>query len=289
MRSLHYHLVDVFTDQPFGGNPLAVFPQSNDLMKAEMQAIAQELNLSETTFLQKAVSDEADCRVRIFTPRCEIPMAGHPTIGTAFAILEKGLLAPKSPDALVFDLGIGQTVVETKGQVTMHQPVPEFGETLDGTALAEALGLSADDLIEGAPVQVVSAGVPFILVPLKSLDAVKRASLSLEKLDQVCAAIETREVMPFCLGSETSEASAHTRMFAPRFGIIEDPATGSAQGPLGAYREKYGLTEDCTMIHEQGFEMGRPSIISIEMMEDGSAKVGGSCVLMGQGEIFLRE
>ena len=288
MRSLKYHLVDVFTDQPFGGNPLAVFPEADGLTQDEMQAIAQELNLSETTFLQKAVSDNADCRVRIFTPRCEIPMAGHPTIGTAFVILEKELLAPKSADALVFDLGIGPTVVETNGQITMHQPVPEFGEILDGNGVAESLGLATDDLIEGAPVQVVSAGVPFILVPLNSLDAVKRASLSLEKLDQVCGAIETREVMPFCLGGETPEASAHARMFAPCFGIIEDPATGSAQGPLGAYRKRYALTEGCTMIHEQGFEMGRPSLITVETQEDGSVKVGGSSALMGQGEIYLK-
>lgn len=287
MKTLPYYLVDVFTSEPFGGNPLAVFPDADDLTQDEMQNIAQELNLSETTFLQKPKSDGADCTVRIFTPRCEIPMAGHPTIGTAFVILEKGLLIPKSKDELVFDLGIGPTKVATREQITMHQPTPEFGEILDGAGVVEALGLSQSDLLPEVPVQVVSCGVPFILVPLNSLDAVKRAKLSLEKLDQVCASIESREVMPFCLEGETPEASAHARMFAPRFGIIEDPATGGAQGPLGAYRVKYGLTESRVMHHEQGFEMGRPSFVSVEVLSDGSAKVGGQCVLMGEGNLIL--
>lgn len=118
-----------------------MFPEGDDLTQEEMQSIAQELNLSETTFIQKAKIPEVDCRVRIFTPRCEIPIAGHPTIGTAFVILEEKNLKPKTEGELLFDLGIGPTRVETRDQITMSQPVPEFGDTLDATGVAEALGL----------------------------------------------------------------------------------------------------------------------------------------------------
>ncbi|MDB4272725.1 PhzF family phenazine biosynthesis protein [Akkermansiaceae bacterium] len=289
MKSLLYYLVDVFTDQPFGGNPLAVFPNADDLRQEEMQQIAQELNLSETTFLQKATSEGVDCTVRIFTPKCEVPMAGHPTIGTAFVLLERNLLESRKEGCLIFDLGIGPTKVDTRGLITMHQRVPEFGEVIDSVGVMKALGLANSDLLPNIPVQIVSVGVPFILVPIKSLEAVKRARLNLELLDQVCEDHGSREVMPFCLDAKMPSASAHSRMFAPRFGIIEDPATGSAQGPLAAYRVKYGLTESHSMQHEQGIEMGRPSLISTDVMDDGSVKVGGQCVLMGSGELFLPE
>jgi len=163
MRNLKYHLIDVFTDQPFGGNPLAVFPNADGLRQGEMQQIAKELNLSETTFIQKATSDAADCAVRIFTPKCEIPMAGHPTVGTAFVVLEKKLLKPRAEGQLIFDLGIGPTAVETSDLITMHQPVPEFGEILDSVGVMKSLGLEVSDLLPDVPVQIISAGVPFIL------------------------------------------------------------------------------------------------------------------------------
>ncbi|MDB4288621.1 PhzF family phenazine biosynthesis protein, partial [bacterium] len=265
MKSLLYYLVDVFTDQPFGGNPLAVFPNADDLRQEEMQQIAQELNLSETTFLQKATSEGADCTVRIFTPKCEVPMAGHPTIGTAFVILERNLLESRKEGRLIFDLGIGPTKVDTRGLITMHQRVPEFGEVIDSVGVMKALGLANSDLLPNIPVQIVSVGVPFILVPIKSLEAVKRARLNLELLDQVCEDHGSREVMPFCLDAEMPSASAHSRMFAPRFGIIEDPATGSAQGPLAAYRVKYGRWK--ILFGDSGFAQQ----LSTRQIETGSA------------------
>jgi trans-2,3-dihydro-3-hydroxyanthranilate isomerase len=241
MRSCEYFLIDVFTGQAIGGNPLAVFPDADDFSQEEMQEIATALNLSETTFLQKSQNPGSDCTVRIFTPRCEVPMAGHPTIGTAFFILSQDLLAPKCTGRLVFDLGVGPIVVEYEiadGEpegLMMHQPLPEFGAELEREGFAEALSLGPDDLDERFPVQLLSCGVPFIIVPLKSLKAVQKAFFKLEVLDKIHPALESKEVMVFSMECEEVGSTAHSRMFAPRFGIIEDPATGAAQGPLASY------------------------------------------------------
>ena len=291
MNFYPYYLVDVFTDRAFGGNPLAVFPEADDLTTEQMQMIAQELNLSETTFLQRPVNEGSDCRVRIFTPRCEIPLAGHPTIGTAFVIRDHELLEAKTPGQLVFDLGVGPIVVETGGIIWMAQPLPEFGVEHNRAAVAEALALKEVDLLPSAPVQEVSVGVPFIMVALKSAEAVTRARLSLEKMDAACPETEVREVMVFSLNEEGAEVTAHTRMFAPRFGIIEDPATGSAQGPLGAYLIHHGLITNRSLLNEQGIEMGRPSFIKVEVGGSGqsitSLRVGGNCVEMGKGSLAI--
>ena len=296
---LEYHLLDVFTRRQFGGNPLAVFPDSDDVPDRVMQSIANELNLSETTFIQKPRADASDCTVRIFTPKRELPMAGHPTIGTAFAILKNGLLEPKSRGRLVFDEGVGPVTVDFRhdggrpSDLWMHQLLPVFRDILDKATVARLLSLEASEVVPDCPVQVVSCGLPVILVPLRSLDSVRRVAVRQELLDSELRQIECRELFVFTLETENQESSVHCRMFAPRVGIPEDPATGSAHGPLGSYLFRYGLSDGTRIVSEQGFEMGRPSIIQVRICSAGceimDVLVGGECAVVGSGVIRLAE
>jgi len=212
MTELNYYLLDVFTDTPFGGNPLAVFPHGDDISTASMQKIANELNLSETTFIQSAKTPESDCTVRIFTPLRELPMAGHPNLGTAYTILKHGLLQPKNKDSLLFDEGVGPIRVDFKSTkpepmgLMMHQPLPEFSDTLDKGTIAKLLSLKPQDIDSDLPVQIVSCGVPYIVVPLSSLEAIKRASLQLNLADAKLPGIECREFFLFTEETEFPES-----------------------------------------------------------------------------------
>lgn len=295
---LSYYLLDVFTDTRFGGNPLAVFPNADVLTDQQMQTIAGELNLSETTFIQSPRSQTSDCTVRIFTPKNELLMAGHPTIGTAWVILKNGFLKQRNEDHLVFDEGVGSVRVDfamedcgRPADLVMHQPLPEFGEVLDKTCIAQLLSLQESDIDDDFPVQVVSCGVPIILIPLKSLDAVRRARVRLDLIDSPCGDTECRELFVFTRETEQQDANVHCRFFAPRFGVPEDPATGGAHGPLGSYLVKYGLSDGRQIISEQGIEMGRPSRITVRVESNGAeitgVRVGGECVEVGAGTIRL--
>ncbi len=295
--NLNYFLLDVFTSQQFGGNPLAVFPNSDALETESMQAIANELNLSETTFIRRPTSEDCDCTVRIFTPKSEVPMAGHPTIGTAWAILKNGLLKPRNADHLVFDLGVGAVNVDfemNNGQpkaLVMHQPLPEFLETLDKSAVAQLLSLEREDIEENVPVQIVSCGLPIIVVPLKSLDAARRATVRLDLLDTALVEVACRQLFVFARETESPDIDVHCRCFAPTFGVPEDPATGGAHGPLGSYLVKYGLNDGKQIISEQGVEMGRPSTIKVRVETRGGeitdVAVGGDCVEVGEGTFSI--
>ena len=178
MRYLHY---DVFTDRKFEGNQLAVFPDARDLTTAQMQTITREMNFSESTFLLPPESPGTDVRMRIFTPTQEMPMAGHPTIGSTFCLAHTGVLAPGRP-RVVFGLNVGPTPVDLEWRETqlgfawMTQGLPEFGPVLDDRALvASTLGLAAADLLAGLPIQTVSCGFPVLLVPIRDREAVDRA------------------------------------------------------------------------------------------------------------------
>ena len=300
MKKLHYYLADVFTDEVFGGNQLAVLPEGQEVPAHLMQQIARELNLSETTFVLPPANAANDIKLRIFTPGRELPMAGHPTLGTACVLLQQGYLQPQKQH-LVFEEGVGDIRVEFEGQcqvpglITMGQPLPTFGATITGVQLlADLLSLEPDDIATGSPAQVVSCGVPFFLVPLKSLDAVKRARLRNEVLENQVSQPPIESIFIFSSQTETAAGTVHGRMFAPAFGIPEDPATGSAAGPLGCYLVKYGLVPaqaESRIICEQGFEMGRPSILHITIGQTGgqisSVKVGGRSVLVGEGYLYL--
>jgi len=272
-----YRLVDVFTDKAFGGNPLAVFREPGGLDAKTMQAIAKELHLSETTFVLKPSSAAADHRVRMFTPDTELPFAGHPTLGTAF------VLAEGKDGTMRLEEGVGVIRVTLReGFVQMEQPLPTFtGTTITRKVAADALGLAVEEVRSDVPIQVGSSGIPFLFVPLSNLKAVRRA----RRPGGLGA-----NVYVFALSAERSGSDVHGRMFDDGLGIGEDPATGSAQGPLGAYLVAHELVrvEPTTRIRvEQGFEIGRPSILEIEVDRAGAAitavRVGGRCVPMGGG------
>lgn len=294
MKNYDYFLLDVFTDEPFGGNPLAVFPNADDVSTEMMQQLAKELNLSESVFIQKPQSENADCTVRIFTPWNEMPMAGHPTIGAAYAILSKQLLTAKQADRLVFDEGVGPIEVEFELQnqrpakLRMHQPLPEFGATLDRESSAALLSLEVSDLHSELPIQIVSCGVPFTIVPLDSLAAVRSTKVRIDLLE----GFEAKQILVFALEAERPGSHVHCRMFAPELGVLEDPATGGAHGPLASYLYRYGKFVAPEMISEQGFEIGRPSLLTMQLQTRGEeivdVLVGGDCVEMGSGSICVQ-
>jgi len=268
-----------------------------------MQAIAKEMNFSETTFVLPPDRVDTDMRVRIFTPGEELPMAGHPTIGTAFALARTGVLTP-GRDRVVFGLGIGPTDVsltwrgEDLSFAWMTQLNPTFGEPFaDRAGAAASLRLPADALIVALPVQTVSCGVPYLMVPLRTRRLVDEASLDTRAYDTFKNLhILNDRVCVFLFSTERGDdgATAYSRMFAPTIGISEDPATGSASGPLGCYlvRHRVVRPQDAgAMLSRQGVKMGRPSDIHIAIGVAGEAitsvRVGGESVVAGEGTLYL--
>lgn len=278
-----YRLLDVFTDVPFGGNQLAVFTDGRGIDDATMQQIAAELQLAETTFVLPPSSSAADHRVRIFTPAKELPFAGHPTLGTAYVLVEG------RDTTIRLEEGVGVIPVTFQdGFGQMVQKLPTFAPAdVDPADLARALSLEPRDIRTDLPSEVGSAGVSFIFVPLRDIDAVRRA--------RPRAGIVQTSVYAFALAGERPGSHVHGRMFGFGVGIPEDAASGSAQGPLGAYLVRHEVMTAAGTVRirsEQGFEMGRPSIIDIVIDRSGDAiaavRVGGRCVLMGGGWLHLR-
>lgn len=305
MRYLH---LDVFTDRPLEGNQLAVFPATEGLSTGQMQAIAREMNFSESTFIFPAEGTPPTragrARMRIFTPSSELPMAGHPTIGSTFALAAEGTIAPGTTD-FVFDLGVGPTPVSLEwdqGKLDfawMTQLLPAFGNIIeDRPAVAGAAGVDEADLVAGLPIQVISCGVPFLFVPLATRSAVDRASVDARSLARCFqnAGLGNLPVFFFTTDRGTADTgcaeTVYSRMLAPGFGIAEDPATGGASGPLGCYLVHYEIVASESahrMISLQGVAMGRPSRIhiSIDAKEGGISRVriGGRAVMVGRGEL----
>ena len=295
---LDYFLLDVFTDIPFGGNPLAVFPEADGLSDEAMQKITKELNLSETVFLLKPKQENSDISMRIFTPGRELPTAGHPTIGTAFLLLASSMIKTKLANTLVIDQKIGSINVQyfkneaEETEVLMEQPLPKFEQTFkDKELIASLIGIRSSELYESYPARVVNCGNPFLLVPVKELKSMQKLKLNQDLYYNILEELSLTGVMPFSLETVEKESIAHSRMFAPQLGITEDPATGSAHGPLAAYLHNYQLAkvnglQQC----EQGIEMGRPSFINIKIEEkEGKLHkvlVGGKCVIMGKGTLY---
>ena len=300
MRFLH---LDVFTDTPFTGNQLAVFPEpAPGIDTARMQRIAAEMAFSESTFVFPAGQD-GDVRMRIFTPAEELPLAGHPTIGTTFALAREGTI-PRGRETFVFELGIGPIPVALEwGEgglefAWMTQPLPSFdGEVEDRAGLAAAVGVATDDLAD-SPVEVVSCGVPFLFVPLRTRAAVDRVEPDRRALSRVYAAAGHGVLPTFFFTLDRTGASGdetvYSRMIAPAFGIAEDPATGGASGPLGSYLLYHGLVDAAratSMVSLQGAAMKRPSRIHIAIdSRDGSitrVRVGGRSVFVAEGRLVV--
>jgi trans-2,3-dihydro-3-hydroxyanthranilate isomerase len=304
MRRIPYTQLDVFTTAPFGGNQLAVFFDADALFESEMQSIASEMNFSESTFiLPPSDPARALCRVRIFTPGGELPFAGHPTIGTTVALVHAGRLTPENAPATL-ELGIGPLVVEpvfTNGELSfvwMTQPVPVFTPWGgDRAALLKALGLDDAVLRSDLPIERGSAGVPFVYLPLRDLDALGRATPGVGLRAALSGEDPHTGVYLFVAPAlRDGSAPIRARMFAPGMGILEDPATGAAAGPMGVYLVRHGVQPVAadglgTVNILQGVEMGRPSEITVEVHASAGAaagvRVGGSAVVVATGEFIL--
>lgn len=306
MKRARFVRVDVFAKQPFGGNPLAVFPHAEGLTADQMQLLAKEMNLSETTFVVPATKGSgADFRVRIFVPDMEIPYAGHPTLGTFFVLAKEGRIKLKEPVTVVqMESGAGVLPVEIHSKngrisrVVTVQSKPVFGPAYDDLGLiARALSLEKSDIDRTAPVQLVSTGLPWVIVPLRSRKAVQRAS------GNATAFVEAKKILPkkvvdmyvTCLDPIEQSSTTHSRAFSLVSGsIVEDPATGSASGCLGAYLVRWKMipVEPITkIVNEQGHEIGRPSKIAIEVRTSRgsieSVRVGGPVVHMMDGTAYF--
>jgi len=305
MRSYRYLHYDVFTDHLFGGNQLAVFLDGRGLSTETMQAIAKEMNFSETTFVlpPEQPTTATDVRMRIFTPANELPAAGHPTIGSTFALARSGVIAP-GRDRFVFGLGVGPVPVSLtwKGDeltfVWMTQMTPTFGAALaDKAAVADALSLSPTAVAgSGTPVQVVSCGVPFLFVPITTRSAVDSISVNADLLGSLLRSAEAdaHGIFVFSVQPGPDRATVYSRMFAPELGVAEDPATGIASGPLGCYLVRHKIVPPERaggILSLQGVKMGRPSHVHIAVGVNGtqeitSVRVGGEAVLAGEGTLY---
>jgi len=291
--------VDVFTDRVLAGNPLAVVLDAKGLSTETMQAVAREMNLSETTFVLPA-EQGGTARVRIFTPHTELAFAGHPTIGTAWVLLDEGVVSPAAT-ALTLEEGIGPVPVrvertETGSVLWMTHPAVRFGEVVKERAqLAAALGLAESDLASGVPIQIASTGLAFVYVALGDSRAVDAATSSGERLGNVLSGYG---LPPVFLFARRNDHRLYSRMFGPHgsTAIVEDPATGSASGPLGAFAVRYRLvprSASVDIVSEQGTKMGRQSFVHIKLAyADGdeiptSIEVGGSVVPALTGRLSI--
>jgi trans-2,3-dihydro-3-hydroxyanthranilate isomerase len=302
---LPFHTLDVFTRDTFGGNPLGVFPDTAHLPTELMQRIAGEMNLSETVFLGPPETPEGSARVRIFTPKVEIPFAGHPTVGTAIFLagrLATPAAAARGEVSLVLEENVGPVPVDvrfeegrpvfarfTTAKLSEHHPSP-----LSHTDLAAMVGLEVSDVCpDGMPAEMVSCGLPYHIIPVRSVDAVRRAVLDLAVWRQFLAGTWAHHVYLVCLDAEGDDADVRVRMFAPGSGVPEDPATGSAAAALGGYLAALDGCEGGRLawVAEQGIEMGRPSLLHVEAERAGgrttAIRVGGHAVAVSEGTMIV--
>jgi trans-2,3-dihydro-3-hydroxyanthranilate isomerase len=303
VNQLEFLLIDVFTDRPFGGSRLALFPSAPSIDTATMQKLAMEMGQGEAAFISSEVSPgDRSAPLRVFTPEVELPFAGHAILGAAFAL---DVLERRDPEdigaAFDFELESGRFEVATRetsaGTIySMRHDAPSFlGEYYHRGKVARALGLDEGDLaITGLPCEIISTGLPIHVVPVGSLAAVRRARLRRREADAIAHDLGFGDLFLFTFETENPDAMVHCRMFAPHFGIPEDPASGAAVGSLAAYLVKHRLAradQVLSFIAEQGLELGRPSRLFVEaQVERGRAvdiHVGGQCVLVGQGKIQL--
>ncbi|HKP13743.1 MAG TPA: PhzF family phenazine biosynthesis protein [Blastocatellia bacterium] len=304
MNKQSFIIADVFTEKQFGGNQLAVFTDARGLDAETMQDIAREMHFSETTFLFPPESG-GDYRVRSFTPETELPFAGHPLVGTGYVVVAERLKSWSAPTTTVtLEAGVGPITVEVNteneraGHTVMTQPLPIVrGAFADVTALAKALSLEPAEIEStGLPVEAIYNGLAVLVVPVASLAAIKRIKPDAGALERISDEMGAQTVLTFARETEMESSTAHCRVFAPAAGVIEDAATGSANGPLGFYLVRHRVVEAqavTRVLSEQGFEMRRPSLLHIEVDVDplsnevAGVRVGGGVVISGRGEIFL--
>ena len=296
MSKLTFHLVDVFAEQPLAGNQLAVVRSGHSLGDAEMQAIAREMHFSETTFLLAETPRDGGYDVRIFTPEVEVPFAGHPTLGTAHVIRTE--IIGGNQDRILLNLKVGAIPVTHRpesggtGLYWMEQVEPTFGKVLSRGTLAPVLGLSSDDLDDRFPIEEVSTGLPTLIVPLRNLAALQRARIASDRYSALMEGAWAQPILIFAPEPRRPENHVAVRMFAPCFGVPEDPATGSSNGCLAAYlvQHRFFSDERIDVRAEQGFEIHRQSLLHLRAAKEGGhirVAVGGQVISVARGEFCL--
>jgi trans-2,3-dihydro-3-hydroxyanthranilate isomerase len=282
-----FYQVDVFSDELFGGNPLAVFLRGEDFKEAQFQQVAKEMNLSETTFILPSSHPDADFDVRVFTPVKEIPFAGHPTLGTAFVLRYTGLVPSTQKHLrLNFKAGIIPIDLQEDRKVFMTQPQGKILRTFHNSQeIAQVLGLTVNNLEPDLPIQSASTGFPALLVPINSLRAMQRIVLNLTFLKVLMEEAEVDMIYPFTRQTLSENSSIHARGFAPFIGIPEDPATGSVAGALGYYLNDKNLMKK-NFIIDQGYEMKRPGLIFVTV-DGAKIHVGGKTRMVFKASLYL--
>ena len=294
MGRMPFYIVDVFAEEKYVGNQLAVFRSGNALGDNEMQRIAREMNFSETAFILSETQRDGGFDVRIFTPGEEVPFAGHPTLGTAH-IIRTEILNERNVGEIKLNLKAGQISVsfnDSAEQGTiywMRQIEPVFGETINAKIMAPILNINTNDIDDRFPIQEVSTGLPHILVPLCGLDSLKRARINRDKYFEFIKNRWAKPVLIFCAEPHNPQNDISVRMFADCFGIPEDPATGSGNGCLAGYlvRHRYWGKDEIDIRSEQGYEIGRPSLLFLRAKEKNgiiSISVGGKAITVAKGE-----
>ncbi len=305
VKSTRFVIADVFTEKRFCGNQLAVFTGAAGLDTATMQDIAREMNYSETTFVLPPES-EGDFRLRIFTPAREMPFAGHPVVGSAFVVVSEQLKewgGAVTPVALETKVGVINVEVSTEaghaGRTTMTQPLPKVMSGFnDISALANALAIDESGIADTVlPIEVIYNGITVMIVPAKSLEVIRSIRPKTSEFEDIAASVNAETVLIFTTETVFPASHSHSRVFAPGAGVGEDPATGSANGPLGYYLARHGLVKpnngSFSIVSEQGFEMKRPSMLYVEVGFEADGRqvnkvlVGGDVVIAGKGELLL--
>ncbi|MBI5954096.1 MAG: PhzF family phenazine biosynthesis protein [Chloroflexi bacterium] len=291
MKRIPFYIADVFAEKKYAGNQLAVFRNANELSSEEMQKIAREVNFSETTFILSDEQTNGGFDVRIFTPNEEVPFAGHPTIGTAHIIRSE--ILGGNADSVNLNLKVGQIPVtfSANGYSWMRQIEPTFGQQHKAAILADVLGLDTADIDERFPIEEVSTGLPFFIVPLKDLAALKKAKVNKEKYFDLIQNTVAKGILVFCPEAHEPQNDISVRVFVDYYGVPEDPATGSGNGCLAGYLAKhhYFGRENVDVRSEQGYEIGRPSLLLLKAEQRGkniNIFVGGKSVTVAHGEFI---
>ena len=288
--------IDAFTTTRLAGNPCAVIFDADDLSDETRLAIAREMNLSETAFVVR--SEVADFGARYFTPAEEIPLAGHPTISTVFALIDAGRLKLMGDlTTISLELRVGPIRVDIEAQqgvvqnIVMSQKKPQFLRTYNPEEVMPVFGLTAEDVLPGVPLQTVSTGTPQLMIPVRDLDVLRRINTNLLNYAALHARGDFFSCHVFCLRGATDQGRTFARHLSPPPDVFEDPFTGSATGGMGAYLWQHGLIDRPTFVAEQGHWMRRPGQAKVEVVgprdEIETVKVGGSAVIVLRGELVL--
>lgn len=295
MNKMEFYILDVFAEEKYAGNQLAVVLDAASLSDDAMQKIAREMNYSETTFILSDAPKDGGYDVRIFTPKEEVPFAGHPTLGTAFVIRNEIMSEPA--EKVVLNLKVGQIPVtvgrngDGDGMLWMKQNEPIFGQVIEPAWIASVLSLDESDIDSRFPVQEVSTGLPVLIVPLKSLDAAKRAKIKRDEYFELIEEMQAKAVLVYCPETYDPKNDLNVRVFVDYYGIPEDPATGSANGCLAGYLVKHSYfgTDRIDIRVEQGYEIARPSLLYLKAgqnQEQIDISVGGKVVMVAKGQLL---